>query len=148
MDRNLQRIGLVNLGMLLVVGGALALISRQANSLTGQAGAAFLGLGLFVAIVSYFQTRLRHRERLEKMEFDELSKGPKAAALFTQDAETFPARHSREQFEKYFVPGFTVALCLAQGVVSFLLWAWLRTAAPLIPEQTSLALALSSLFAL
>ena len=148
MDRNLQKIGLVNLAALLVLGGALAVISRQANSLSGQVGVAFLGLGFLVAAVSYFQARLLNKERLEKMEFDELNKGPASAALFTQEAETFPARRSREQFEKYFVPAFTVLLCLGQGAAGFFLLRWLRTATPLLAEQTTLAMALSSLFAM
>jgi modulator of FtsH protease HflK len=148
MDRNIQKIGLVNLAALLLLGGALALISRNANSLSGQVGVAFLGLGLFAAIVSYFQMRLLTRERLEKMEFDEMSKGPANAALFTKDAETFPARHSREQFDKYFVPAFTVALCLGQGAAGFSLWQWLKTAPTLQLDQTMLAMALSSMFSL
>ncbi len=148
MDRNIQKIGLVNLAALVMLGGALALISRNVNSLTGQVGAAFLGLGLFAAIVSYFQMRLLARERLEKMEFDEMNKGPAGAALFTKDTETFPARHSREQFDRIFVPAFTVMLCLAQGAAGIALWRWIKTAPPMVAEQSTLAMALSAMFSL
>ncbi len=52
--------------------------------------------------------RLEERERLEKLELDELAKGHSGSALFeAKDAELFPAQRSREQFERYVAEGHT-----------------------------------------
>src|SRR6185295_20396837 len=100
--------GLVNLLALLVIGVAGFTVGRLADSLAGQIGMGFVGLGALVAAVSWFQMRLEERERLEKLEFDELKKSKSASALFeNKDAESFPAQRSREQFERFLVPVFT-----------------------------------------
>ena len=58
-----------------------------------------------------------------------LSKSAGGSALFnTQEAEVFPARRTREQFEKYFVPGFTILLFLAQAAAGWWLWRGLNQA--------------------
>jgi hypothetical protein len=58
---------------------------------------------------------LEGREQVEKLELDELSKSRGAASLFAASgADTFPARRSREQFERYFIPALTVLLLLLQ----------------------------------
>lgn len=149
MDRNFQRIGLVNLLALLFIGGAAGALYLYANSLTGLVGLAFLGMGLLVAMVSFFQMRLEAQERIEQMEFDEVRKSPASAALFSQDSETFPARRSREQFERFFVPGFTFLLLLLQGAAVYFLWNWLDRVEPFASvERASIAMALSALFSL
>ena len=87
MQRNLTRIGLVNLVLLLLAGAVGLFISRQSGSYAGQAGMAFLGAGLLVAILSWFQMRLEDRERLEKLELEELARSAKGSTLFdTGDA--------------------------------------------------------------
>jgi hypothetical protein len=63
MERNLQRNGLVNLLAMLLVGAAGYGLARYANVLSGQVAAVFLGLGVLVAFVSWFQMRLEERER-------------------------------------------------------------------------------------
>ena len=116
MERSIQKNGLVNLLVLLAVGVAGFAAARYANSLAGQVSILFLGIGVLVAAVSWFQMRLEDRERLEKLEFDELAKTHGGSALFeARDAEVFPAQRSREQFERFFVPGFTVLLFLLPG---------------------------------
>src|SRR5258706_15505601 len=115
MERSIQKNGLINLLALLVVGVAGFAVARFANSLAGMVGIAFVGIGLLVAAVAWFQMRLEDRERLEKLEFDELAKGRGESALFeSKEAELFPAQRSREQFERFFVPVFTALLFLAQ----------------------------------
>ncbi len=125
-------------------------IARFTNSLSGQVAAAFLGLGALVAFVSWFQMRLEERERLEKLELDELARSKGSATLFDgRDAEVFAAQRSRQQFEKFFVPGFTVLLLLLQGAGAFLLWRWLDKLTALPPvKQDLLGLALFGLLAL
>jgi hypothetical protein len=127
MERNIQKNGLINLLVLLAVSVAGFAVARSANLLTGQVAAGFLALGVLIAAVSWFQMRLEARERLERLEFDEISKTKGGSTLFdAQEADTFPARRSREQFEKFFVPGFAILLLLAQGAGAWLSWHWLQ----------------------
>jgi regulator of protease activity HflC (stomatin/prohibitin superfamily) len=126
MERSIQKNGLINALALLAVAVAGFAVARYANSLAGQVSVVFLGLGFLVAAISWFQMRLEDSERLEKLEMDELARTRGGSTLFdTSDVETFPAQRSREQFERYFVPIFTVILCLAQAAGAYLLWRWL-----------------------
>lgn len=144
MERNIQKNGVVNLLALVAVGAATYGVSNYSSSLAGQVAAVFLGLGVLVAFVSWFQMRLEERERLEKLELDELARSRGSATLFEgKEAEVFPAQRSREQFEKFFVPGFTVVLLVAQGAAAFFLWRWLSkivTAPPLRQEMVAMSL--------
>src|SRR5437867_10852584 len=116
MERDLQRVGVINWLVLLVVGAAGAIVARHAASAAGTVGVAFLGIGFLVALVSYFQMRLEERERLERMEYEELKKSRGSATLFQEtEGDSFPAQRSREQFERYLVPLFTALLFLLQG---------------------------------
>src|SRR3989442_6145485 len=116
MDRSIQKIGVVNWITLLAVGVVSAWVARYAASATGRVGATFVGIGFLIAAVSYFQMRLEERERLEKLEFDELAKSRGGSGVFAATAaETFPARRAREQFERVFVPGFAVMVFLLQS---------------------------------
>ncbi len=126
MERSFQKNGLINLLALLVVGIAGFAVARYANTLAGHVCVILIGLGFLVAAVSWFQMRLEDRERLEKLEFDELAKSRGESALFeAKEAELFPAQRSREQFERFFIPIFTALLCLAQGTAAVLVWRWL-----------------------
>lgn len=140
----------MNLLALFAVAAAGYGIARYTNSLSGQVAALFLGLGALVAFLSWFQMRLEERERLEKLELDELARSKGSATLFEgRDAELFPAQRSRQQFEKFFVPGFTVILLFLQGAGAFLLWRWLDKLTALPPvKQDLLGLALFGLLAL
>jgi len=149
MERNVKQIGLVNLLVMLVVGVASFALARYANALSGQIGSVFFGLGVLVLVVSYFQMRLEETERLERMEFDELTRAKGSSSLFSAgEAEAFPARRSREQFERFFVPSFTVALFLLQ--VGALYWCWtsLRNTAVVEMQKPTVAMSLFALFAL
>jgi regulator of protease activity HflC (stomatin/prohibitin superfamily) len=149
MPRNLNRIGLVNLALLLAAGAAGIALARQGNSLAGQAGMAFLGTGVFVALLSWFQMRLEERERLEKLELEELARSAKGSTLFdTGDAEIFPAQRAREQFERFIVPAATVLLCIAQTAGATALWLWLRDPLPTPIDQPMLLMALFGLASL
>ncbi len=126
MERSIRKNALINLLVLLGVGVAAFATARYAGSFAGTVASVYLGLGVLVALVSGFQIRLAERERLERLDMDELARGKGQASLFeTSDAETFPARQARELFEKWFVPGFTVVLFALEGVAAWLLWKWL-----------------------
>lgn len=150
MERSTRKNALINLLVLLAVSVAAFAVSRVTNSLAGQVSTIFLGIGTLVAAVSWFQMRLEENERLEKLEFDELTRSKGGSTLFeTKDTEGFPAQRSREQFERFFVPAFTVLLLLLEAVGAFLLWRWLSKL-PVVPElkQPMVALSLFGLFAL
>jgi regulator of protease activity HflC (stomatin/prohibitin superfamily) len=151
MQRNIQKNGAVNLFALLLVGVATFAVSRYANALAGLVTTAFLGLGMLVAAVSWFQIRLEERERLEKLEFDEVTRSRAGSStLFnTQDVEAFPAQRSREQFEKFFVPGFTILLLVLQAGGFWWLWRRLSKIGvePLL-NQPLMAMAILGLLAL
>ena len=151
MERNIQKNGLTNLLLLLAVGAAGFGVAVFSHSLSGQVAAGFLGLGVLIAAVSWFQMRMEERERIEKLEFDEVTRGgASSSTLFnTQEAEAFPARRSREQFEKYFVPGFTVLLLVLQAGGAWWLWRWLGkiSAAPTL-VQPLVAMAILGMLAL
>jgi regulator of protease activity HflC (stomatin/prohibitin superfamily) len=126
MERNLQKNGLINVVVLLLIGVAGFILARYANSLAGLVSVIFISVGLLVAAVSWFQMRLEESERLERLELDELARGHTGSALFeSRDSEMFPAQRSREQFERFFVPIFTALLCIGQAAAAFLLWRWL-----------------------
>jgi len=149
-ERNIQRNGLVNLLALLAVGGAGFAVASYEGSLAGQVAAVFLGLGVLVAFVSWFQMRLEEGERLERFELEELARSKGSATLFeAKETEVFPAARSRQQFEKYFVPIFTTVLLLLQAGSAFVLWRWLSKL-PAIPplKEEMVALSLFGLFAL
>lgn len=149
MERNLKKIGLINLCILLLAAAATFVLARFTQSLTGQVASVFVGFGFLVAAVSYFQMRLEDRERLEKMEFDELTRSRSASALFNgNEAEVFQARRAREQFERFMVPAFTIGLFLLQVGGAFLLWRWLQKNPPILLQRPLVAMALFGLFAL
>jgi modulator of FtsH protease HflK len=131
MERRTEQNGLINLLALVLAASASYAVARYGQSLTGQVAAVFMGVGALIAGVSWFQMRIEERERLEKLEFDELSKSAASATLFNiTESEVFPAQRSREQFERFFVPAFTVVVFLLQAGGGFLLWRSLQKIVP------------------
>jgi len=143
MDRNIKRIGMINWLALLVATAGMVLAARYASSFAGLMAAAVCGLGLLVSLLSFCQMILEGREQLEKLDLDELSKSRGAASLFDASAEdTFPARRSREQFERYFIPLLTVLLMLLEAAAAYFPWRYSAMAPGAIPERTLLPAAL------
>lgn len=149
MERNTQKNGLVNLVVAVLVLVAAIAVTTLVKSLAGYAASAFLGLGVIVAFVSWFQMRLEENERLEKLELDELARSRGASLFEAKDAGSFPARNAREQFEKFFVPGFTIVLMLAAGAAAWILWQWSgKNPVTVIDAKATTALSLFAIFAL
>jgi modulator of FtsH protease HflK len=150
MERNATKSGLVNLVGLVAVFAAALGVTYYANSLAGQVASVLLGLGVLVAFASWFQMRLEENERLEKLELDELARSKGVSALFeAKDSEVFPAARAREQFEKFFVPGFGVLLFLLEAGGAWLLWRWIsKTTTVIAPDHGLPALSLFGIFAL
>ena len=127
MQPNRTKLTLLNALALLAASLVGLGVAHNSHALTGQVAVCFLALGFLVTLVSYFQMRLAERERLERLEFDELTKSPSASALFNKaESASMPARRAREQFERFFVPGFTIVLFLAEAAGVFFLWRWLN----------------------
>jgi regulator of protease activity HflC (stomatin/prohibitin superfamily) len=149
MDRSIQKNGLVNLALVLVIFLAGFAVTVFAGSLAGQAAAVFLGLAVLVTFVSWFQMRLEENERLEKLELDELARSRGSSLFEARDSGSFPARNAREQFEKYFVPGFAILLLALEAGGAWLLWHWSgKNPAPLKAANATVAVSLFAIFAL
>ena len=145
MQRNLQPTGLVNVLISLAAAGGGTYIARQTAALTDEVVSVFLGLGFIVALFSYFQARMEVRERLEKLELDELAKSARNTTLFeATDAEAFPARRAREQFERWLVPGFCLVLLALQGLAAW--WVWSKTINPVVGEAKASLPMMASFF--
>jgi len=124
MERSTQKDATVNLALALAIFLASFAVRFFDRSLATQGAWMFLCLGWLVTVVSRFQMRLEENERLEKLELDELAHSRGASLFEAKDSGSFPARNAREQFEKYFVPGFTVLLLLLEACGAWLLWYW------------------------
>lgn len=150
MERNVQKNGLVNLLAAGIVFIAVFFVAVYVNSLAGRVAAVFLGLSLLVALISWFQMRLAENEALEKLEVEELARAKGDSSLFAErDSEVFPARRSREQFERFLVPAFSVLLCLLEAGGAWLLWNIAgKTVAPIAADRALPSLALFAVFAL
>jgi regulator of protease activity HflC (stomatin/prohibitin superfamily) len=149
MERNIQKNGLVNLAVALLIFLAGFGVTVFAGSLAGQTAAVFLGLGVLIAFISWFQMRLEENERLEKLELDELARSRGASLFESKDGGSFPAQNARLQFEKYFVPGFAVLILLLEAGVAWLLWNWSgKATAVLNAANATVALSLFAIFAL
>jgi membrane protease subunit HflK len=124
MERSNQRSGALTLILLFAAGLGTFLVARYSQVISAYVTFAFLMLGMLVAAVTWFQMRLEERERLEKLEYDELTRGAGTrSTLFAgPDADAFPVRRSREAFEKYFIPIFTIVLLILQLAAAGLLW--------------------------
>src|SRR6185369_10863930 len=148
MERNIRNIGLLNCFVLLLAGGVAYILGRYSNSIAGQVSAVLLGIGFLAALISFFQMGLEEKERLEKLDYDEIARDKNAASLFSTEAETFPARRAREQFERYFLPIFTGLVFVLSTAATIYLWRWLDSAIVLAPKQPFVALALYAVVAL
>ena len=150
MEKTVARLGLLNGILLLCAALCAAWLARDTGLASAMAVAAWAGLGFLVALVSWFRMHLQNRERLEAMEFEEISRDRRDAAIFAREGEedTFPARRARHQFDRYFVPAWTVLLLLAQVGAAWFLWGWLPGASAPDPARAGIAMAAFSVIAL
>jgi regulator of protease activity HflC (stomatin/prohibitin superfamily) len=149
MDQNTKRTGLMNWIVLLVAALGMLWISSYVSSAAATMGAILTGFGLLVALLSYFHIGLLEREQLEKMELEELSKSRGSESLFvTSAADTFPAKRSREQFERFFIPTCTGVLFLLQAAAAYWPWQKLALIPPVISDRAKLAMSLLGLMGL
>lgn len=146
MDQNAKKIGLINWVILLASAVGMLMVTRFVSTAAGAMGTVLLFFGLMVSLLSYFHMGLTEREQFERMEVEELSKSRGSESLFaTAGADTFPAKRSREQFERFFVPIFTAMLFILEAAATYWPWEKLATLPPLIPERATLAMSLIGL---
>jgi membrane protease subunit HflK len=146
MDQNTKRTGLMNWVVLLGAAVGMLLVSRYVSSAAATMGTILTGFGLLVALLSYFHIGLLEREQFEKMEMEELSKSRGSESLFaTAGGDTFPAKRSREQFERFFIPTFTSLLFLLQVAGAYWPWQKLAVMPPIITDHSKLAMSLLGL---
>lgn len=149
MEKRTQSNGLINLLGLILLGSATYGLARYSNSLSGVVASAFIGVGAMVAAVSWFQMRLEEREHLEKLEFQELTKSAASSALFNpNETEVFPAQRSREQFERFFVPAFTILLFIVQMGGAVFFWRAFKGSSTVAMVEPTVPLALFGVFSL
>lgn len=143
MDRTLQRIGLLNFLALLGAAAGGVCLARFAGSSSGLAGAAFLLVGVLIALVTLFQMRLVACEHLENLEVDELNRrSGERAPLFTESGvEPRAARRAREQFERVVVPVFTALLVILEGGAAIWLWQHTQRAPAARADAATLSMA-------
>lgn len=150
MERNAPKSGLVNLVVAIIIFIAAFIVTCLVNSLAGEGACIFLGIAVLVTFAGWFQMRLEENERLEKLEVDELARTRGESALFeTKESEVFAARRSREQFERFIVPGFAVLIFLLEAGGAWVLWRWIgRTTTPLVDLRVMASLSLFAILAL
>jgi regulator of protease activity HflC (stomatin/prohibitin superfamily) len=149
MEQSAKRIGLINWVVLLLATIGLLMVTRYVSTAAGALATVLAGFGLLVALLSYFQMGLLEREHFERLELEELSKSRGSESLFAgAGADTFPARRSREQFERYFVPGLTGLLFILQAAAAYWGWKKVESVPPMIAERATLAMALAGMFGL
>src|SRR5579872_2670435 len=109
MERNIRKTGLINLIVMLISAVIGTMVARYTNSQSDEIGIVFLWLGFLVACFSYFQMGMEAREKLERLEMDELARSTAKASMFeATEADAFPAHRAREQFEKWLIPAFSI----------------------------------------
>src|SRR5581483_11604142 len=150
MERNTQKNGIVNLAAAILIFIAAFAVTVFSNSVAGQAASIFLGLGVLISFASWFQMRLEENERLEKLEVEDMARAKGEAALFdSKESELFAARHAREQFEKFVIPGFAVLLFVLELGGAFLLWRYIgKNSHVIAPDRAMSSLSLFAIFAL
>jgi regulator of protease activity HflC (stomatin/prohibitin superfamily) len=149
-ENNVPKNGVVNLVAALLVFIATFAVTSFVKSLAGEGATVFMGITVLIAFASWFQMRLEENERLEKLEVDELSRSRGESSLFeAKDSEVFAARRSREQFEKFFVPGLAILLFILEAGAAWILWRWMgRPTAAFNDAGAMASLSLYAIFAL
>ncbi len=150
MDKSVQKNAVVNLLAVVAVFLAAFAVTVYSGTLAGEVALVFLGLAVLIAFISWFQMRLEENERLERLEVEEMARAKGEAGLFdSKESELFPARRSKEQFERFFVPGFAVLLFILEAGGGFVLWHWSAvTTMALSPDKAMPAVALFAILAL
>ena len=144
MDRSLSKTGFVNWLMVLAGGITVMAFARRSGSATGELAAAFFGVAVLMAIVSWFQMGLAAREEAERLELEDLSRSRSDSGLFAASAaEVSPARRAREQFDRWVVPVFTLLLLAGESFGVWFFWERLKRPDDMFAPPPAAALSLA-----
>lgn len=141
-DRHGQRASQVGAALALALIPLAALCWRLADSRTALAFLWAAGLSFAVQVVVVIHLRLIRREDVEALERKALAarSAERDSALFESgEIDLFSAARSRRQYERYFVPVFSVLLAVGQAAAAYVV---LRTP-PADLETASLPAALA-----
>lgn len=123
MDPSIQRISLVNLLTSALLVGVASTIAFYTGSKAAMVSIAYLGVGLLIAVVAFFQIRLRSREEQERLEYQGMVQSAQKTGLFASDEEdVLIAKRSRAQFERFMVPFFTILIVVAEIAAGLGFW--------------------------
>lgn len=125
MEKNPTKTAMTGLLLLLATGGAAFILSGRAGSLAGLMTSIYCGVGVLVAILSFLLMRHYRAEEVERLELDKIKDKDASAALFETGEDLLRAKRAREQFEKYFVPFWTVLIAVAEGGVAYYIFSLL-----------------------
>jgi len=121
MEKNPTKNAFTNLLILVATGLGALVVSARGGSLTGLMTSIFCGLGVLVTIVSYLQMRHYRSEEVERLELDKVQNQESSVTLFEGGEDVLRAKRAREQFEKFFIPGWTIMLLLVEGIGAYFL---------------------------
>jgi len=123
----------------LLGGGAALTVAYFSRSLAAWAEGWHLLAGILVWLPCYMHQRLRRLAREEELETEALRQAAqdKTRLFEVQEAELFSAKNRVEQFEKYFLPVFSLLVCVVLGTLSFYLLR--ETIATPVPDKVESA---------
>lgn len=126
MEKNPTKTAMTGLLLMLGTGVAAFILSGRAGSLAGLLTAIYCGVGVLVAILCFLLMRHYRAEEVERLELDKIKDKDASAALFETGEDLLRAKRAREQFEKYFVPFWTVLIAVAEGGVAYFIFSLLK----------------------
>jgi modulator of FtsH protease HflK len=124
MEKNPTKNAFTNLLILLASGIGAFVVSARGGSLVGLLTSIYCGVGVLVTIVSYLQMRHYRAEEVERLELDKVRDNDSSVTLFEGGEDVLRAKRAREQFEKYFIPAWTIMIMLLQGGAAYYLFSF------------------------
>lgn len=113
-----------NFLILAVTGAGAFVVAARGGSMAGLLASIYSVVGILVAIVSFMHMRHFRAEEQERLEVEKLQERESSVALFETGGDVLRAKRAREQFEKWFVPSWTVLIMLGQGIAAYMLYAF------------------------
>ncbi len=139
-----------NFLILTATGTGAFVVAARGGSMAGLLAAIYSAVGILVTIISFMHMRHYRAEEQERLEVEQLKDRESSVAMFESDGDVLRAKRAREQFEKWFVPSWTILIMVAQGLAAFLLYQFFTRKDLVAPAEDAALLqcAFFSMFAL